>query len=586
MAGFYLTFPISYEKSLRIIMKWGGSSKMNEESVWNQSKKCHLENSRCDVISYYAVIANKLVYGAKLQSKFKDLILSKPSTQPQNKYLESATKALSEMANSPEKYSPSVRSKCKLTCQKVQPGNDVVIYTAQNANVIQSLRLRLYDIQKGKLVISKNWRRTLITMRWDGKNPQVKEIPLAGLFITGLDFIREVKSLTTGLRNMMCDVQGERASEVTPNDWTAYLFYEMPFWKSAKITVKISNGYESAIICTQISAKKLNIEKDHPQLTGYFSAQLRQQGFDYAHHKTILHLENQWGHVVAINFFLRNDKIASTHELDVVIETDEANVPVFSGTGLEDFFHYVHDFQANGNRTAPFNGAPFYYRKGRFRILQCYRHMTLDPILYTTGIRIYLESKFNREKSPTFRKFLKTTSSFNQTILPDSLFTVVLYYGGNGTGGIITDKVEYHKINKSLSARIRFSPPSVNSFLIRSMFENQPGIYFDRMVVSMKPGQRVIHIFKVSRNNVGVILRREYRSLVPNQKAEVEVDGEKAGLWFCPQKALSEHFSLRVNDYLLPPDKTTGKESIEVTLRAITRWKTVSVQVLSVLLTN
>jgi hypothetical protein len=585
MAGFYITFPVSYAKSLRIIMRWRESSNLNEESEWNQSKKCHRGGLRCNTIAYYAVIANKLVHGANLETNFKNYI-SKKSTQPKSKYFESVTKAVSEMAKSPERYGPGVRSECKLTCQKVQPGNDVVIYTAQNAKVIQSLRFRLYDVQKGKLSISKNWRRVLITMRWDGKDPQVNEIPLAGLFITGLDFIREVKGLTTGFRDMTCDVQGERASDVTPNEWTAYLFYEMPFWEAAKITVRIPNRYESAIICSQISTKELNIEKYHPRLTGYFNAQLRQQGFDYLHHKTILHLESQWGHVVGINFFMRNYMIASTHELDIIIETDEANVPVFSGTGLEDFFHFLHDFQANKNRTAPFNGAPFYYRKGRFRILRCYRHNILDPILFTTGIRIYLESKFNRGENPAFRNFKKTTTSFNQTILPDSLFTVVLYYGGKGSGGTITDKVEYHKINESLSARIQFSPPSVDSFHIRSNFENQPGIFFDRIVVSMKPGQRVAHTFKVYSDNVGVILRREYRTVVPNQKAEVTVDGEDAGLWFCPQRAMTEDFSLRLNDHLLPPEKTAGKESIEVTLIALTRWETVSIQALSVMLSN
>jgi len=586
MAGFYITFPVPYKKSLRVIIRWRGSSKLIDKNASDQSKKCHLKSSYCNVMGYYAVIANKLVYGTKIESNFEDYVNSNVST-PKSKYFGKVTKAVSEMANSPDKYGPGVRSECKLVCQKVKPGKEVVIYTAENAKIIQSMRFRVYDIQKGRPVTSKNWKKTLITMRWDGKYPQVKEIPLAGLFITGLDFIREVKGLATGIRNMTCDVQGEYAAKMTPNDWTAYLFYEMPFWKTANITVKIPDGYESAIICSHISAKKLNVEKYPPRLTGYFNAQLLQQGFDIHHHKTIVNLENQWGHVVGINFFLKNDKIVSTHELDIIIEIDEANVPVFSGTGLEDFFHYVHDFQANRNLTAPFNGAPFYYRRHRFRILRCYRHMILDPILFTTGIRMYLESKAAREKTrPTLRKFLKTTSSFNQTILPDSLFTVVLYYAGKGSGGAITDKVEYQKINESLSTRINFSPSSVDSFPIRSMFENQPGIFFDRMVVSMNSGQQVSHTFKVSRNNVGVILRREYRSFVPNQKAKVKIDGENAGVWFCPQRAISEDFSLRLNDYLLPADLTAGKDLIEVTLIAITRWETVSIQTLSVILTN
>jgi hypothetical protein len=584
-AGFYVTFPVSYKKSLRITVRWTGSPKLTDERVWNDAKKCKQDRSTCEIKTYYAVTANKLVHGAKLRSNFQDYI-PRMSTEAKTRYLARVTEAVSKMANSPEIYAPGIRSDCKLTCKKVLSGSETVIYNVQNsAKVIQSLFLRLYDIKKGKLDISKNWKRVLITMTWDGKDPQVNEIPLAGLFITGLDFIREVKSLTTGLRNMTCNIQGDRTSEIAPNDWTAYLFYEMPFWKSAKISVKIPNSHESAIICSQIFTKELFVAEYHPHLTGYFSAQLHQQGFDLIHHKTILHLENQWGHVVALNFFLQNKRIPSTQELDIIIETDEANVPVYSGTGLEDFFYYIHDFQGNRNMTSLFNGAPFYYHKGGFRILRCYRHMLFDPILFTTGIRIYLESMFTRSHPP-FRKFLPTSSSFNQTILPDSLFTVVLYYGGKGTGGIATDKIDYYAMINNLPPTIHFSPPSVDTFPVRSMFENQPGIVFNRMVVSISPGQRVTHTLKISKNNVGIILRREYRSVVPNQKAEVKVDGEDVGLWFCSQRALTENFSLRLNDYLLPPVKTAGKDTIEVTLVAITRWETISVQVLSVIITN
>ena len=336
----------------------------------------------------------------------------------------------------------------------------------------------------------------------------------------------------------------------------------MPFWKSANITVRIPHGYESAIICSKITAKDLDVDTYHPQLTGYFSVQLNQQGFDYDHHKTVLHLEKQWGHVVAINFFMRNSKIASTHELDLIIETDRADVPVWSGTGLEDFFHYVHDFQANRNRSSVFNGAPYYVRRGRYRILRCYRHMIFDPILFTTGIRIYVEANFGRDKKPVFRQFLRSSSNFSQNILPDSLFTVVLFYGGKGEGGITTDKVEYKEANQNSLSKLQLSPPSVDMFPVHSMFENQPGISFDKIVVSLKPGQQATFTLKISKNNVGVILRGEYHSVVPNQKAHVMVDGKDAGTWFCPQRALSKSFSFRLNDYLLPPRQTAGKDSI------------------------
>ena len=586
--GFYIAFPVSYTRSLRIIFRWKGSQKLSEGKIWRHLKECREKRTNCDLKTYHAVVANKLVHGTKLKSHFTDYDLTKLN-RPKTKYLKSMTKTVATMASSPVRYAPGLRSECKLVCQTVHPGKEVVIYSSQSAKVIQSLRFRLYDIKNGKPSISKNWKRILITMRWDGKDPQVNEIPLAGLFVTGLDTIREVRSLTSGVGYTTCHTQGEHASEIEPNDLTAYLFYEMPFWKSANITVKIPNGFQSAISCFEISTKELNIDEYQPILTGYFNAQLYQQRFDYDHHKTILHLENQWGHVVALNLFLDNKKIASTQELDIIIETDEANVPFYSGTGLEDFFYYVHEFIFHKNHTGPFNGVPYQYRipSGRpRRIYRCYRHMVFDPIFFTTSIRIYLESICHRYKHPTFRQFWNASSSFSQPIQPDSLLTVVLYYGGKGSGGTITDKVEYHEANGSLSRRVRYTPDNVESFLVRSMFENQPGGFFNRTVASMKPSQQATHVFNISMDNVGVILRREYRTVVPNQKAEVKVDGEDAGIWFCPQRAMTEDFSLRLSDYLLPPQKTAGKKTIEVTLKAITRWESISIRVLSVLITK
>ncbi|XP_046861706.1 uncharacterized protein LOC124454992 [Xenia sp. Carnegie-2017] len=582
--GFYLTFPIAYSTSFRVIIRWQGSQNIDTEQAWTQSISCRVNGTYCDISGYYAVTTNKLTNERKLKSLFNEYFLKEKVL---SNYIQDATTAFSKMAREPENFAPGLRSQCSLSCHKVEPNEEIIIYHAHHsAMIIESMRLRIYDKINNMIKISENWRRILITMQWDDKEPQVKDIPLAGIFITGLDFLREVKSLTTGLRYMTCSVEGDYASQMELYDWTAYLYYEMPFWKSAKISVKIPHGFDSAIVCSQLSTKTLSEEKYHHSLTGYFSAQVNQQGFDYSHHKNIFHLEKQWGHVVAVNFFLRNDKIASTHELDVIIETNDAIAPIFPGTGLEDFFHYVHDFHANKNRTSLFNGAPYYFRKRRFRILRCFRHNTLDPIIFTTGIRIYLESRFDRSKSANYRNFMNSSLSFSQKILRDSLFTVTLYYGNKGSGGVYSDVLNYHERNNTLSKRLHFSPQQVRTFAIQSMYEDQPGMLFDKMVVSMEPGQKVVHTLKILPKNVGIILRREYHSMVPNQKAKVSIDGDEAGVWFCPQRAIKKMLSLRFNDHLLPLSHTFGKSSIEVTLTAITRWETIAIQVLSVLLND
>ena len=54
-----------------------------------------------------------------------------------------------------------------------------------SAKVIQALLFRAYDQVEGKFVVSKHWEGVLLTMTWDGKAAQVKDIPLACLFFNG-----------------------------------------------------------------------------------------------------------------------------------------------------------------------------------------------------------------------------------------------------------------------------------------------------------------------------------------------------------------------------------------------------------------
>ena len=268
----------------------------------------------------------------------------------------------------------------------------------------------------------------------------------------------------------------------------------------------------------------------------------------------------------------------------MIIETDNATAPIISGTGLEDYFGYTHGFKELQNTSSALIGVPYYLRKNReTRVMYMYRHMILDPILFTKGVRIYLEGSSSRQGKGTPRSFEKSSSSFNQTITDTTVFSVTMFYGRKGPGGITTDKLD-HGQAAFVSRNVRYSPIEVDIFKVQAAFENQPEINFIRHIVSLKVKQRVTHTFRIEKNNAGVILRREYRSVVPNQKAKVEVDGKYAGMWFCPQRAISNNISLRIDDYSIHPRLTVGKETIEVTFEAITVWESGSIEIISVIL--
>ena len=405
----------------------------------------------------------------------------------------------------------------------------------------------------------------------------------------GLGYVREVNSLMAGLRNKRCAVRGEGISipDDQKPDWVAYLFYEMPFWKSARITVKRPREFGPAVICTEVTTKELNTVEYNPRLTGYFSAQFNQYDHRKPGHKTILKVENEWGHVVAVNIFIERVPAYRTVEQDIIIEVDDTKAPVMSGAGSEDFFGYVHSFRNSRNKSHVLAGNPQYTRK-RFdgkevNIVRAYRHMLLDPILFTKGVLIYFEEKCDRKNThlSRARNFAEASHTFK---FRPSMFFVAMFYGRKGPGGITTNYLDYGNFYSSNTHNVQYSPFNTTRFKIRSIFDNQPGIFFTRWIVSLKSGQRVKQTFKIRRKNAGVILRREYRSMVRNQKAKVSVDGAEAGTWFCPQGAVYESVSLRINDHHLHPRLTVDKDTIEVTIEAITTWESSTIEVTSVIL--
>ena len=582
-SGYYVAFPIAYQQSIRITAQLLDRPILGDKEMWEKMIDCKKTSTSCPLRGYFAITCNKLVQGAKLQSTFRDYYLFEPSS-PRKNYLDQLNNVISKMANAPENYTPGLCSNCELTCYNIRPEEEVTIFSADVGRVIQSMLLRIYDEQRGNYVISNHWERIFVSMTWDGRKSQVKEIPLAALFTIGVGCLREVNALMAGMRKRKCSTHGNAAIKGPAElDWVAHLYYEMPFWTSARIVVKRPRGFGSAVVCTQIKTKQMDIQKYNPRLTGYFSAQLNRYDSTLDKHKTLLKVENEWGHVVAINLIVNARNVFA--ENDVIIETDNAVAPVISGTGLEDYFGYTHGFKGIQNTSSALIGVPFDLRKNReTRCTNMYRHMVFDPILFTKGIRIYIEGSSSRTQSKGAPlPFEESSSTFNKTITDTTVLSVAMFYGHKGPGGITTDKLDYEQATFA-SHNVRHTPNKVDIFKVQAAFEDQPRLLFIRHIMSLKVKQRVTHTFKTEKNNAGVILRREYRSVVPNQKAKVIVDGKYAGIWFCPQRAISENISLRIDDYNIHPQLTAGKETIDVTFEAITVWETSSIEVISVIL--
>lgn len=484
-------------------------------------------------------------------------------------------------------------SSCTLTCYNIPEGGEATIFSAEHSSgVIQSLVFRIYDSPNLTAKVSEHWERFLLTMTWDGaSSAQVNNVPLAAFFNTGFGHIRESNSLLAGLNKKSCAVHGKGIS--IPDDrkaqWLAYIYYEMPFWNSARIVAKRTHSFGAAVICAEIRTKELKISEYKPRLTGYFSAQFNEYVYEQATHHTMFKVDDEWGHVVAVHALLGTVGYNRLQELDIIVEIDGSNAPSVSGTGFEDYFGYAHGFRGLFNTSLSMVGVPHCENKAGMTTkpwrCRVYRHMLDDAMLFTKGIFIYLEGLEDRKKERVLRKFATPTDSYSyEEERNESLAFLTMFYGRKGPGGITTDRLQYGDTYSCHVHDVVYNPQVIKRFEIRAMFENQPDIHFTKWVVSMAVGQTVKHTFKIVSKNVGVILRRTYRSFIRNQRARVWVDGQEDGTWFCHQGSQSEQFSLRLDDHYLHPRLTFNKETIVVTIQAITAWESISLEITSVIL--
>ncbi|XP_046862948.1 uncharacterized protein LOC124456576 isoform X1 [Xenia sp. Carnegie-2017] len=73
-AGLYVTHPISYAKSFRIIVRWPGSDHIETNTAWNESFVCRTTGALCKNVFYHSVISNKLAQGTEIKTHFKDYV--------------------------------------------------------------------------------------------------------------------------------------------------------------------------------------------------------------------------------------------------------------------------------------------------------------------------------------------------------------------------------------------------------------------------------------------------------------------------------------------------------------------------------
>lgn len=360
-----------------------------------------------------------------------------------------------------------------------------------------------------------------LTIAWDGEtNPSV-DAPVGSLFGVGELGPGLAAGLGTGLRA----------------DGTFYLYFPMPFARHARVTLHNVGTQPVPGVQALVRHRAFTSSFD---TVGYFSSSYWEGTSTKADDLRFLATEGS-GQVVAVVQTVHDTASRGFMQGDERIYVDGARTPVVQGTGTEDFY----------------NGG-FYFRRGPFAQAThgeatlvndasgsgttMYRQMIGDPIPYRAGIRLGIEHGADNA-------------------VPVRAALLALYYRQPHARLIATDTLtlgdaESERAHGYLTEGETWRGTSTFSF------EGDADAVAWTAAGCMHRGSRFE--LAVDPGHVGVTLRRTFDQLT-TQRAEIWVDGVRAGEWLTPEHNETHRF--REEDFDLPLALTAGRSRLAVEIR-------------------
>jgi hypothetical protein len=235
-----------------------------------------------------------------------------------------------------------------------------------------------------------------LRITWDGRERPGVEVPLGEFFALGQGRPTVVDSVP---------VQVSASGSLS-------CYWRMPFAESARIVITNDNPDRTAGLYWQVDWVEL---ETLPPDTGYFHARYRQEypaaaGRDYL----IADIQGR-GQYVGTVMSVTMAQDGWWGEGDDFFYVDGETVPSLQGTGSEDYFNDAWGFR---QRTSHWFGQPRWQGYGAGDSGVCYRWHVLDPVGFSTSLKVTMEHKGNRAEA-TEGFFLER---------PDFLNSVAFWY--------------------------------------------------------------------------------------------------------------------------------------------------------------
>lgn len=254
----------------------------------------------------------------------------------------------------------------------LQPGSTFTLGEIDGPGVIQHIWLTCFP---------DHWRSVILRMYWDDEETPSVEVPIGDFFCNGWKERSNVNSLPIAV-----NPAGGMNS-----------YWEMPFRKSAKITVENLDDVELPLYY-QIDYALTEIPED----VAYFHAQWRRSNpLKYKDVHTIIDNIKGIGHYVGtyIAWQVNNNGWWGEGEIKFYMDGDK-DFATIVGTGTEDYFggawNFEHPQGEYGTYSTPFLGMPqvikpdgLYESQQRFGM---YRWHVMDPIRFEEDLKVTIQA--------------------------------------------------------------------------------------------------------------------------------------------------------------------------------------------------
>ncbi|CAD5116152.1 DgyrCDS5074 [Dimorphilus gyrociliatus] len=566
--AFYQT--ICYKKNITI--KYRPSESLPSDLL-QKTIDCTKESKSCEYHIYSSIARHKLPVNYKSFDSFSKI--SKPFESKKRQILKSH---LTQLFEQPENYGPAYHSECSLKCLIMSRDSHVILFSHRQAAVISSIFITVKDSSSDRTIT--DWSQIFMNINFDDKEEyQIKKIPLGKIFLADGQ-LNDFKGIAFGRRSKSCSGQTKMFG---------YLYFPMPFWKSAVITLEGSEFLKKTIsVCYDIKTRENFYDE---ATTGYFHMADKYFIGDNHKRRKFLDLNNLSGHIVGITLGIDNLKADQTAkdinarwaalQADHVMFIDNQSDVSVQSTGLEDFFNYAHGFYLAENTSSYFYGVP-HSKRVHDKILSwhCYRQFILDPITFKRSITLYMEATetgiLDRAKEDTFIDTEKASLAGHTTFSH-----LVFYYARPNKSLRVVDKIEFgNKESESIHFFKADKDYTVEYLRDKRYVGNtiNKDLAIDHTFYKFEPNTTIKFSFQWNHNSVKnnslIMLKRVFYSnpsIAWNEMSIVYLN-ERFGLkWFVPKASTNDDFSIRTDVLTLSTKNLHIGSTLNVRIETITK---------------